>query len=174
VVSESSALATKLQAFRDGADDYLVKPLSPAEVELRIGNRILRSKRKPDSKIPPLQVGDLVMDRDTRRVERAGVALKLTPTLFRVLELLMVASPDVVSRRDLLRELWREQLPQSDSLRSHLYALRKQVNVRSLPPLMHTVRTTGVRLAMLAVATSKDDSSVPLLRTVTVQLREAC
>jgi len=146
IISDSATISWKLQAFDDGADDYLVKPLSLAEVELRIGRRIVRSRSR--SCASPLRVSDLVLGPHTHSAERGEHALKLTRTTFRILELLMLASPRVVSRGELSNAIWQGAAPDSDALRSLMYQLRKQVNRRGLPPLLHTVRARGFQIAL--------------------------
>ena len=67
----------------------------------------------------------------------------------KLLETLMKASPRVVSRRDLEHEVWGDVLPDSDTLRSHLYTLRKVIDTPFDRPLLHTVQGLGYRLAEL-------------------------
>jgi DNA-binding response OmpR family regulator len=79
-------------------------------------------------------------------VTRAGQTLSLTPICLRILTVLMRASPRVVSRRDIEREVWGDVLPDSDTLRSHLYNLRKTIDKPFPTPLLHTVQSAGYRL----------------------------
>jgi DNA-binding response OmpR family regulator len=92
-------------------------------------------------------VGDLTIDLATLQVKRAGRTLTLTPIGFRLLAALARASPRVVTRRDLEREVWGEVPPDSDALRSHLYNLRKTIDRPFDRPLLHTIAATGYRLA---------------------------
>jgi DNA-binding response OmpR family regulator len=92
-------------------------------------------------------VGDLFVDLATLRVTRAGQPLALTPIGLRLLVALMRASPRVVSRAELEREVWGEVPPDSDALRSHLYNLRKAIDKPFDRPLLHTVAAAGYRLA---------------------------
>ena len=62
----------------------------------------------------------------------------------------MRESPRVVSRQDIEREIWGNDLPDSDTLRSHLYNLRKVVDKPFEQPLLHTVQSAGYRVAALA------------------------
>ena len=78
---------------------------------------------------------------------RAGRTLSITPIGIRLLTALMRASPRVVSRRELEREVWGEVPPDSDALRSHLYTLRKAIDRPFDRPLLHTVAAAGYRLA---------------------------
>ena len=74
------------------------------------------------------EVGELVLDTGTWHVSRAGQVLSVTPIGMKLLTVLMRAAPQIVSRRQLEREVWGEGLPDSDTLRSHLYTLRKVVD----------------------------------------------
>ena len=76
-----------------------------------------------------LHIADLTLDPAAHQVSRAGQALQLSPTALRLLGILMRESPRVVSRQEIEREIWGEDLPDSDTLRSHLYNLRKVVDL---------------------------------------------
>jgi DNA-binding response OmpR family regulator len=93
------------------------------------------------------QVADLSLDVATQQVTRSGRTLVLTPIGFRLLTALMRASPRVVSRAELERQVWGEVPPDSDALRSHLYSLRKAIDRPFDRPLLHTVSARGYRLA---------------------------
>ena len=70
----------------------------------------------------------------------------------RLLTILMRESPRVVTRRDIEREIWGDGLPDSDTLRSHLYNLRKAIDRPFDKQLLHTVQTAGYRIADLDTA----------------------
>jgi DNA-binding response OmpR family regulator len=93
------------------------------------------------------RVGDLTLDLSTLQVSRAGRPLVVTPIGLRLLTVLMRASPRVVSRADLEREVWGDLPPDSDALRSHLYNLRKAIDRPFDQSLLHTVAARGYRLA---------------------------
>ena len=96
-----------------------------------------------------LKVGDLVMDPASLRATRGGTELLLSPIGLRLLTILMRESPRVVSRRDIEREVWGDMLPDSDTLRSHLYNLRKVIDKPFQRQLLHTIHSAGYRLADL-------------------------
>ena len=75
-------------------------------------------------------------------------AIKLMPIGLKLLLVLMRASPRIVSRQQLEREVWGDVLPDSDTLRSHLYALRKAIDKPFGRPLLHTVAGAGYRIAL--------------------------
>jgi DNA-binding response OmpR family regulator len=92
-------------------------------------------------------VEDLTLDTATLQVTRGGQSLALTPIGLKLLTALMRASPRVVSRQQLEREVWGDLLPDSDTLRSHLYTLRKAIDKPFARPLLHTLPGAGYRLA---------------------------
>jgi DNA-binding response OmpR family regulator len=92
-------------------------------------------------------VADLQFDTGTLEVRRAGRSITLTPIGMKLLETLMKASPRVVSRRELEREVWGDIAPDSDALRSHLYNLRKAIDKPFDHALLHNVPGMGYRLA---------------------------
>ncbi|MEJ2469604.1 MAG: winged helix-turn-helix domain-containing protein [Desulfuromonadales bacterium] len=91
-----------------------------------------------------LTVGDLSYDMNNLEATRAGVPLKLSPIGLKLLEKLMKSSPHVVKREILEELLWGEDLPGSDSLRSHIHTLRQIIDKPfQAPPLLHTVHGIG-------------------------------
>ncbi|MNM59272.1 Response regulator MprA [compost metagenome] len=137
-------LDDRLQGFRSGADDYLLKPFALSELAARI-EAILRRTQGGGRR--ELQVADLRYDLDTLEVTRAGKPLKLNPIALKLLAVLMQKSPHVV-RRDVLEEtVWGDDCPDSDSLRSHVHQLRQVIDKPFATPLLHTVHGVGYRLA---------------------------
>ncbi len=147
MLTARDTLEDKLVGLDAGADDYLVKPFEPRELEARIRALIRRDRRQVSSEV--LQVGDLVLDTATLRLTRAGEELQVSPIGLRLLTILMRESPRVVTRRDIEREIWGDTLPDSDTLRSHLYNLRRVVDKPFAKPLLHTIHSAGYRLADL-------------------------
>ena len=139
-------LDDKLQGFAQGADDYLVKPFELAELEARIAVLIRRSRGEMDRQ--ELSVHDLVLNTRTLEVTRAGQSLKLSPTCLRILKILLRESPNIVTREALERELWGDLLPDSDTLRSHLYNLRKVIDKPFDKPLMQTIPGIGFKISL--------------------------
>jgi len=135
----------KIAGLDAGADDYLVKPFDIRELEARL-NALLR-RHRGNVASERLQVGDLTLDTGTLEVARGGQRLSLTPIGLKMLLALLRATPRVVSRQDLEREVWGDEPPDSDALRSHLYTLRKTIDKPFARPLLHTVQGAGYRLA---------------------------
>jgi DNA-binding response OmpR family regulator len=144
MLTARDTLEDKLEGFAAGADDYLVKPFEGAELLVRLAALARRSTRQ-DPLV--LVVEDLRYDTGTLRVERAGRALALNRVGLRILRELMAASPRVVTRQQLEQVLWDGFSPEGSVLRSHIFALRKAIDLEGLAPLVHTVRGIGYRLA---------------------------
>jgi len=145
MLTARDTLADKLDGFGSGADDYLVKPFALPELEARI--TALRRRGRGKSAGMQLVVADLRFDLDRMRVERAGRRIELGRIPLRILELLMRRSPGVVRRDELEREIWGDDPPDSDALRTHMHALRSAVDLGSAVPLIHTLRGIGYQLA---------------------------
>lgn len=142
ILTARDQLDDKLRGFDVGADDYLVKPFDLPELVARI-EALLRRGRGLAS---IYRVGDLTMNLDTLAVDRAGVDVKLSKTLFDILRILLRESPKVVPREMIERELWGDSLPDSDTLRSHLYNLRKAIDRPFERPLIETLAGRGYRV----------------------------
>jgi DNA-binding response OmpR family regulator len=147
MLTARDTLSDKIAGLDVGADDYLVKPFEIQELEARI--RALVRRRRGQTTPEALHVGDLSLDTGTLTVKRGTQTLNLTPISLKILTVLMRASPRVVSRRDIEREVWGDILPDSDTLRSHLYTLRKAIDKPFSKPLLHTVQSSGYRICDL-------------------------
>ena len=132
-------LEDKLAGFDAGADDYLVKPFDLPELVARVE----ALARRRQGLAARFEVGDLVLDADTLQVTRAGRPVTLSRSAFTILNVLVREHPRVVSRRQIERELWGDDPPDSDALRSHLYNLRRAVDKPFGAPMIHTVTGSG-------------------------------
>ena len=130
-----------------GADDYLVKPFALEEVLARI--RALLRRGAVQETIPIQTIGDLVFDRLTRLVTRAGQRLDLTAREFDLLDYLVKHRGRIVSRDALARDLWHESA-RTTSLNNvidvHITRLRRKLGVNQSAELIHTVRGVGFLL----------------------------
>jgi len=124
MLTAKDTLDDKLQGFSKGADDYLVKPFAMEELIARI--QVLSRRRSGETK--KLNVCGLELDSKQQVIIRDSVPLKLSPTGFKILETLMLASPNPVSRDKLMRSVWGDQQPDSNSLKVHMFNLRKVVD----------------------------------------------
>jgi DNA-binding response OmpR family regulator len=137
-------LQDKLSGFQQGADDYLVKPFDMPELEARIIALIRRERGELDEAV--YKIHDLSLDTRTMQVMRNGQIIHLSPTGLRILRILMREYPYLVTREQLEQELWGELTPDSDTLRSHLYKLRKAIDMPFEHPLLETQQGVSFRL----------------------------
>ena len=142
MLTAKDQLEDKLTGFDVGADDYLVKPFDMPELVARIDSLIRRDR----GVAMVYNVGELSMNVDTMEVRRGDTEIKLSRTLFDILRILLRESPNVVPRSTLERELWGDDLPDSDTLRSHLYNLRRVVDRPFATPLIETLAGRGYRI----------------------------
>lgn len=147
MLTARDAVSDKVLGLEAGADDYLIKPFAIQELEARIRALIRRERRQVSTEV--YKVADLILDTGSLRATRANRDLTLSPIALRLLGILMRESPRVVTRRDIEREIWGDELPESDTLRSHLYNLRKAVDRGFDKQLLHTVQTAGYRIVDL-------------------------
>ncbi len=143
MLTARDTLNDKLEGFAAGGDDYLVKPFELAELEARIRALVRRSNHSAPQ---CMTIADLQVDPGSRLVQRAGHPIELNRSCFQILTLLMRASPNVVSRREIEFALWEDMPPDSDVLRSHMYALRTAIDKPFAHPLIRTVRGVGYKL----------------------------
>ena len=144
MLTARDTLDDKIVGFEAGADDYLVKPFSLRELEMRVQALARRGQAPTGSAV--LNVGDLDLDRDTMAVSRAGHPIKLKPKAFRILEYLMLHSDRVVSRQELIEHIWPDDPPEGDPLRVHIHSLRKNIDRPSGEALIHTIHGVGYRV----------------------------
>lgn len=139
-------LEDKLAGFQAGANDYLSKPFQMPELEARL--LALANRGKSSGAAAVLRVGDLGLDLSTQAVTRAGNPIRLYRASRKLLEVLMRASPAIVSRMELEHALWGDAVPDADLLRSHMYELRRAVDGPYAVKLIHTVAREGYRLGV--------------------------
>ena len=144
MLTARDTLEDKVTGLNIGADDYLVKPFDIKELEARVRALIRRTRGDLSNEV--LQVGPLTFDTGTFVVKRDGQLINLSPVGFKLLKILMKASPQLVTRRDIERSIWGDLPPDSDALRSHLYNLRKAIDRPFSSTLLHTVQSQGYRL----------------------------
>lgn len=146
MLTARDALDDRLKGLHAGADDYLVKPFALSELVARI-EAVLRRSSGANKRV--LEVADLRYNLETLEVSRAGQPLKLNPIGLKLLATLMQRSPAVVRREALEEALWGDDIPDSDSLRSHIHQLRQSIDKPFAITLLHTVHGVGFRLADL-------------------------
>ena len=144
MLTARDTLEDKISGLDRGADDYLIKPFAIQELEARL--RSLIRRYSGDIKKEVLSVGELSIDTSTLKVQRGDKELAITPIGLKILSVLMRASPAVVSRRELERQVWGDILPDSDTLRSHLYNLRKIIDKPFEKKILLTVQGNGFKI----------------------------
>ncbi len=134
----------KLTGFEVGADDYLVKPYSLPELDARLKALVRRARNEHVQTV--LTFGDLQLDTSTGQVTRDGQMLDLTPTGYKILTALMRAAPSLMPREALEREVWGDNPPDSDALRTHIHSLRQALDKPFSHAMLLTLPGKGYRL----------------------------
>jgi len=135
-----------------GGDDYITKPFSVDALVARV-RAVLRRTARPSAQesgapgsVPTLRVGDLELDEDHWTVRRAGTLVELSPTEFRLLAYLMRNQGLMLTRKQLLENVWGwEYAGQSQVLETYISYLRRKLDSLG-PPLIHTQRGVGYSL----------------------------
>jgi DNA-binding response OmpR family regulator len=139
---------TEIVATLDaGADDYIVKPFSAEQLDARIRALLRRSAGAPDR--PTIDVGDLHIDSRAHEATLAGEKLDLTRKEFELLNHLAGHAGEVVSKRELLADIWQQPFGGADkTVDVHLSWLRRKLGETAADPrYIHTIRGVGVKLA---------------------------
>lgn len=137
--------ADKVRALDVGADDYVTKPFSPAELIARVGAVLRRvGNLRLDAK---LEVGDIVMDTAEFRVHRGGREVHLGPTEYKILKLFMQNPGKVYSREQLLNQIWGQDVyVEIRTVDVHIRRLRVALDEGGEPDVIRTVRSAGYAL----------------------------
>lgn len=133
----------RLRGFAEGADDYVVKPFTMAELIARTSAVLRRRGRLPQT----IEVADLVVDPDATTARRAGSSLDLTATEFRLLRLFAESRGRTLSKAQILTQVWGYDDYDPNLVEVHLSALRRKMEAYG-PRLIHTVRGLGYRLSV--------------------------
>lgn len=135
----------KIRGLDAGADDYVVKPFSPAELVSRV--RALLRRSAPDMGGETLAYEDLEMDLVSHKVNRGGRSVHLGPTEYRLLRVLMENPGRVYSREQLLDKAWGQNIyVEIRTVDVHVRRLRRAINIDGKPDLIRTVRGYGYAL----------------------------
>jgi DNA-binding response OmpR family regulator len=147
-----------VRALDAGADDYLIKPFGAAQLDARIRAVLRRAISPEDGRPAPIEVGSLVIEPNARTVTLDGIRLDLSAREFDLLRYLAERADQVVSKRELLTEVWRLPYGGADkTVDVHLSWLRRKLGETAQSPrYLHTVRSVGVRLTAPGVPVSVD------------------
>lgn len=144
VLSVTGDVSTKIEALNIGADDYLAKPFSFAELLARV-NALLRREKKITG--PILTVGDLQMDTHAHTVTRAGKRVELNRKEFALLEYLMRNPGTTLTRTMILEHVWDMNAdPFTNTVDVHIRFLREKIDVGRRKKLLKTVHGFGYRI----------------------------
>ena len=139
MLTAMDTLEDKLTGFAKGADDYLVKPFAMEELIVRV--KALSKRRS--GQVTVLKVAGIELDLDKMKASLSGYTLKLSPIAFKILEVLLRNSPNPVSRDFIVQEVWGDDKPESNSLKVHIFNLRKQLDLAGNKALLQTVSGFG-------------------------------
>ena len=144
-LTAKDGLVDKEAAFEAGGDDYLVKPFALKELQLRLE---ALSKRGMRQDLSTLVLGDLTFDLQSLSASKGDRPLKLSRIQLQILKVLLQKSPAVVSRQYLTEQIWGDEEPASDVLRSHVYAIRNQLSPQQERPVLETLHGQGYKLVL--------------------------
>lgn len=122
-----------------------MKPFAMEELIVR--SQVLAKRRS--GQVSRLSVSDLEIDLKQHQASRANTPLKLSPTALKILEILMRSSPNPVSRETIMQGVWGDDQPDSNSLKVHIFNLRKQVDAEQANKLLHTIAGKGFAIKEL-------------------------
>lgn len=145
MLTARDTLQDKEAGFDSGADDYLVKPFSLAELDMRL-RALVRRASGAVAASPEMRFGELTFNAETYQASRAGQPLALTKTGYTILKCLLREAPRLVTRDMLEQAIWGEDRPDSDALRTHLHALRQTLDKPFAFPMLRTVPGVGYKL----------------------------
>jgi DNA-binding response OmpR family regulator len=132
-------LDNKLQGFDAGSDDYLVKPFAIKELVARV--QALANRRS--GQVKRLLLADLTLDLSQHSASLNNKSLKLSPIAFKLLEVLVRASPQTLSRQHIMQSVWGDEQPDSNSLKVHIHHLRKQLDAIDSNIKLETIAGAG-------------------------------
>jgi DNA-binding response OmpR family regulator len=143
MLTARDSLPDKLRGFDSGADDYMTKPFALAELLARCH---ALARRRDLHRSSEIVIGSLHIDLQKREAVRGGARLGLTKKGFEILRALAEAYPSPVTRSELIERIWGEHWPDTDALRSHIYALRQELDRSHQPAMLKTLHGVGFRL----------------------------
>jgi two-component system KDP operon response regulator KdpE len=128
VLSARTDSVDKVEALDEGADDYVTKPFAMEELLARVRVALRRDRETADAALPPFRTARFTLDFDERRAVVGGAEVRLTPTEWRLLEVLAREPGHLVQHQELLREVWGPRYGrESNYLRVYANQLRRKL-----------------------------------------------
>lgn len=151
MVSAKSEDMDKIQGIASGADDYITKPFNPMELIIRVKSQLRRYKkynRVENEKTNLIEIGELLINTDTRQVWVAGREIRLTPKEFDILELLARNKGIVLSISKIYEAVWHEDFFKSDNtVMVHITKIREKIEDNPKKPIyIKTVWGVGYKI----------------------------
>lgn len=144
MLTARSLVEQRVEGLDAGADDYLTKPFALAELQARVRALVRRGFRRGEAK---LRCGDLELDRHRRSVTRGSAQVPLTSKEFALLELLLLRSPDSVTRSEIIEHVWDSHFDSDTNLvEVYINRLRQKIDQGHGAKLVHTLRGVGYRM----------------------------
>ena len=144
LLSARGEVNERVEGLNAGADDYLPKPFELVELVARVH---ALTRRRTETRSSTLQVADLALDTLTRRAQRGGVEIELSPREFRLLEFLMISAGRICGRMAILEKVWDYDFdPGTNLVDVYIGRLREKVDAGFELKLVQTVRGLGYRM----------------------------
>ena len=158
MLTAKASEADKLRGFQLGVDDYVTKPYSFVELVARIQAVLGRVQKEP-KETGYIAYGEIVLNMEIYQATLAGRSLALTPTEFRLLEVLVRRKGRVATEADLIREVWGGERSDPALVRRYILMLRKKLeNDPAAPVWVRTVRGFGYRLGTGPLKLPEDEA----------------
>lgn len=142
-LTANSDVEDRIDGIAAGGDDYVTKPFSIKEVVVRLQALLRRSRELSHEGKSQLRVGTLKLDEDSFTVTRGSRHVQLTVTEFSLLKFLMVHAGSVITKSEILKEVWdREEDDNSNLVELYISYLRKKIDTDE-DPMIHTIRGAG-------------------------------
>ena len=146
ILTVKAAIETKQEMFELGADDYLTKPFLFEELLLRV-QALLKRPAQIQNQI--YKIDNLSLSNKTKVVKRGNQEIYLTRREFSLLEYLLKSRGQIVSRSDILENVWDYNAdPFSNTIETHIASLRRKLNLGKNRSLIHTFAGRGYKLAL--------------------------
>lgn len=148
MLTAKDAIDDKEKAFKSGADDYLTKPFHLRELTMRV-EALLRRSSGAEEEVGPVSFGDYFLDPASYTVTHAGKRIRLSPTEFRLLDVLARNPKRTFSADDLLKRAWEPGSDaMSETVRGHINRLRRKLDVPGKPSIIRSAYGFGYTLGL--------------------------